>query len=105
MNFKTNHEAVVPVLRDLNEIEGINETFITAEATDKVAKLLKLDDCRTWDELRAIRNSVVMIYGAFKTAFYSPKGFNMQAFDECQNRMSAITMVIDGYLWRAGCEV
>lgn len=104
MKFKTNHEVVVEALRELNQVKGIDDTSITDKAVGEVAALLKLDECVTEDDFRSIRNSVVMIYSAFKSMFY-PNEKNFSALDEIQSRLSAITTVIDCYLFKAGYEV
>ena len=106
MNFKTNNDAVVKVLLELNKVEGITETTISSQAMTKVAELLKLNECKTEEDFRAIRNSVVMIYRSFTSMFYPTEKKQMfEAFQEIQSRMSAITAVIDNCLWNEGYEV
>ena len=70
MEHKFNHEAVVAVLRELNEVKGINRFTVSNEAVEEITNLLKLDECADAEELRAIRNSVVMIYSAFSEYKY-----------------------------------
>ena len=65
MEHKTNHELVINSLSELNIIKGINQFAASKEAAEKITKILKLDSCETIEELRAIRNSVVMIYSGF----------------------------------------
>lgn len=83
MEYKTNHKVVVEVLKELNKIEGIDMFTVSDEAVNEITRLLKLEKCKDVEELRAIRNSVVMIYSAFnETITYWNIG-------------SAITAVID----------
>ena len=82
MEYKTNHEAVVKALSQLNQVKGIDTFTLTKEAADEISNLLGLDSCETSEDLRAIRNSVVMVYSAFDSAEY-------------RTRMSAIVAVID----------
>ena len=69
MEHKFNHEAVVAVLRELNEVKGIDTFTVSEEAVKEITNLLKLDKCADAEELRAIRNSVVMIYSAFGSEY------------------------------------
>ena len=99
MEFKFNHEVVVNALDELNKVKGIDPAFISGEATEEVIRLLKLDECKDAEELRAIRNSIVMIYGSFTSLFYPEIGkSNFEAFDEVNMRMSAFVGVIDGQM-------
>ena len=83
MEHKTNHDLVIDSLSELNVIKGINQFTASKEAVEQITKILKLDSCKTLEDLRAIRNSVVMIYSGFA--------------DERKywNLMSAIVGVID----------
>lgn len=82
MEYRTNHEAVVKVLKKLNEVKGIDIFTMTKEAAEEISNLLKLNEQPTSEHLRAIRNSVVMIFSAFDNA-------------DSRIRMSAITGAID----------
>ena len=83
MDYKFKDDFVADRLFELNQVEGINEHTMTGEAMSEIRWILRLDYWGDCEDLRAIRNSVVVIYGAFmETRKYL-------------TIMSAITSVID----------
>lgn len=88
MEYRFNHNLVVDNLYELNQVEGIDSMFATRKAVEEIKKLLKLDFILDSEGLRAIRNSVVMIYSAFS-----------RGLDDAHNRMSAIVSVIDNVMF------
>lgn len=88
MEYRYNHSFVADRLYELNQVKGIDRLFVSKEGAEEIKKILRLDHWLEAEDLRAIRNSVVVIYSAF-----------IKGLGENQNRMSAIVSVIDNVMF------
>lgn len=103
---------------DLMKVEGVNRFTLTNDAAKEISTILKLDDCKSEVELRAIRNAVVKTFANLEnkvlhinpaTGNYfegeRPSKEDYEIFDKYNMYSSAITCVIDNELWNKGYEV
>ena len=107
------YDTVDGCLNDLLNIE-IGRTFVSPEAATKIAELLDLENRNSEEELRAIRNAVVVRISAIEKKMANldengdripGKEVNYDEMMKYSNKISGITAVIDHYKWKKGFEV
>jgi len=110
-------ETVDKVMDKLLKVEGINTFTISDEAMKEVSSLLNLDNHTDENEIRGIRNAVVMRLGNLINEVLHVNEYgkripgsvttkeDFDKFEHLNSYMSAITAVIDNKLWNGGYAV
>lgn len=111
--FVFDYDTVDNCFDDLINVE-IGTMFVSKDAMEKISDLLHLEDATTEEELRAIRNAVVVRISALEKKMANldedgneipGKKVNYDEMMKYSNKISGITAVIDDVLWRKGFNV
>ena len=99
VKFKFNDEVVKPHIEAIANL-GIQRHHIEFEQIMKIKELLNIDSFESVEELRAVRNSVVKLFG--------DKEDEQKSYEEAERyhwAMSGCVMVIDSRMWDISGEV